>query len=283
MGLFEETEEEIYEAAISQPLSEKVDAAIALIHEYEPMALQLSDEGYYVAFSGGKDSIVMARLFEMAKVKYQLWYNNVTIDPPELVQFIKREYPQARWNNPEKHLIAMMAEDKACGPPTRMIRWCCEIYKEQGGNGTFKAIGVRAEESPRRKGNWRKISTDRRHNTPILCPIIHWTERDIWNFIGQQEMPYCSLYDEGFSRLGCVGCPMGGPKGQARDFARWPKYEAMWRRGFQKYFDKYKGLPKRNGEPRAIEKFPTADDLWDWWVSGKAYEGDSPDCQLYLW
>jgi len=282
MGLFEETEEERYQYAISRPLDQKVATAIELIQHYEPMALELSEEGYYVAFSGGKDSIVMERLFKMAGVKYKAWYNNVTIDPPELVQFIKRQYPEVRWNNPGKHLISMMSE-KAAGPPTRLVRWCCEIYKEQGGNGCFKAIGVRAEESPRRKGSWQTITMHRQSGLPIISPILYWTESDVWEFIKQQEMPYCSLYDEGFSRLGCVGCPMGGPKGMARDFARWPHYEKLWKRGFQAFWDKYKGVPRRDGEPRSIEKFPTVEDLWDWWVSGKAYEGDKPDCQMWLW
>lgn len=282
MGLFEITEEEIYQAHIAEPLDVKIQKAIDLIRMYEPMALELSPEGYYVAFSGGKDSIVMAKLFEMAGVKYGLWYNNVTIDPPELVRFIKREYPHAKWNNPEKNLIAMMSE-KAAGPPTRLVRWCCEIYKEQGGNGLFKSIGVRAEESARRKGNWTQVARDRKHGTPILCPILYWTDTDVWQFIRQNEMPYCELYDEGFTRLGCVGCPMGGPKGQARDFARWPKYEKLWKVGFQGFWDKYKGLPRKDGKPRSIEKFDTVDDLWNWWVSGKAYEGDKPDCQLWLW
>jgi phosphoadenosine phosphosulfate reductase len=274
--------EAIYQAALAVPLEEKVSKAIAMIKEYEPMALQLSNDGYYVAFSGGKDSIVMERLFKMSGVKYKSWYNNVTIDPPELVQFIKRKYPEVRWNNVGKNLPAMMA-DKSAGPPTRIIRWCCEIYKEQGGNGLFKAIGVRASESPRRKGMWQPITMHRTNNSPIISPILYWTDLDVWGFIAQEEMEYCELYDQGFKRLGCVGCPMSGPTGMARDFKRWPKYEQMWRRGFQAFWDKYKGVPRRDGKPRSIEKFPTVDDLWNWWVSGKAYEGEQADCQMWLW
>lgn len=283
MGLFEITDEELYQEAIARPLVEKIAESLEWIRQYEPTALEMSPEGYYVAFSGGKDSIVMERLFKLAGVEYAAWYNNVTIDPPELVRFIKQKYPEVRWNNPKMHLVEMMAESKTCGPPTRLLRWCCEIYKEQGGLGKFRAIGVRAEESPRRKATWTFLSSDRRTSDPILCPIIYWTDADVWQFIRANEMDYCSLYDEGFKRLGCVGCPMGGPTGQARDFARWPKYEAMWKRGFKRYFDKYKGVPKRNGDPRAIEKFANVDELWKWWVSGKAYEGPEDDCQGWLW
>lgn len=193
MGLFETTEEELIEAAMRRPLEEKIEQAVALVQMWEQKALGMSDEGFYVAFSGGKDSIVMERLFRMAGVKYQGWYNNVTIDPPELVQFIKRQYPEVKWNNPAEHLIKGMV-DKPKGPPTRLIRWCCEIYKEQGGNGSFKAIGVRAAESARRKGMWQQITFHRKTKDPIICPILYWTDDDVWAFIRTNGMAYCELY-----------------------------------------------------------------------------------------
>lgn len=275
------SEEELYQIAISIPLEEKIQKAIMTIQEFERQALRLSDNGYYVCFSGGKDSIVMAKLFEMSGVKYDLNYNNTTIDPPELVRFIKDKYPQAIWHSVGKNLPMYMVE-KSCGPPTRIARWCCEIYKEHGGDGLFKSIGVRAEESKRRKGLWKIVTVNKKMGF-ILCPIIYWTEKDIWNFIKQNQMEYCCLYDEGFSRLGCVGCPMSGPKKQAEEFKRWPKHEAMWKRGFQAYWDRWKGVPRRDGKPRWIEKMDTVDDLWQWWTSGKAYKGKEPDCQMFQW
>jgi 3'-phosphoadenosine 5'-phosphosulfate sulfotransferase (PAPS reductase)/FAD synthetase len=117
----------------------------------------------------------------------------------------------------------------------------------------------------------------------ILCPIVYWTDANIWQFIRQNEMEYCSLYDEGFKRLGCIGCPMAD-KQRVAQFKRWPKYEQMWRRGFKAMFDKYKGLPKRNGEPRTMEKFNTADEWFAWWMEEEnVNDTDQPDCQQYLW
>lgn len=279
-------EEGMYQMAISRPLEEKIESSIALIRSMVLSAKELHPHGFYVCFSGGKDSIVLAKLFEMAGVAYKLHYNNVTIDPPELVQFIKREYPQAEWHSVGVPLPLYMAL-KSNGPPTRLARWCCEIYKEQGGSGYFKAIGVRAEESPRRKGLWKQV-TNNRNTGLILCPILYWTERDVWQFIRDNGMKYCSLYDEGFKRLGCIGCPMGGPEQQRRDFARWPKHEKLWRRGFQAYWAAWKGVPrlrvnKDGNYDRWIERMETVDDLWNWWLSGKANEGDAPDCQGHLW
>lgn len=133
-------EEGFYQYMIHRPLSVKLAESIGWIREYTGLALQIHPGGYYVAFSGGKDSIVMEMLFRLAGVPYEPWYNNVTIDPPELIYFMREHYPQVQWNNPQTHLIRKMVE-KSCGPPTRQSRWCCEIYKEQGGLGRFRAIG----------------------------------------------------------------------------------------------------------------------------------------------
>lgn len=275
-------QEAMYQAAIHQPLEYKIKQAIGLIRLYENQALQLSEDGYYVCFSGGKDSIVMAKLFEMAGVKYGLHYNNVTIDPPELVRFIKREYPEVVWHSVGKPLPYMM-ENKS--PPTRLRRWCCEIYKEPGGAGCLKATGVRAEESTRRKGLWKQVNADKKSRGIILCPILYWTDADVWEFIRQNNMKYCSLYDEGHSRLGCVGCPMAWKKKRAAEFARWPGYERLWKRGFQKYWDKFHGTKRKDGKDREwLNKFNSVDELWRWWMEDSSVnDTDAPDCQLWLW
>ena len=60
-----------------------VDVAIKRIQMFEP------PEGYYLAFSGGKDSVVIKYLADMANVKYDAHYNLTSIDHPKLVQFVK--------------------------------------------------------------------------------------------------------------------------------------------------------------------------------------------------
>ena len=273
-------EEAMYQQALRVPLVDKIEMAIGLIKLYEPSALRLSEDGYYVCFSGGKDSIVMAKLFEMAGVKYTLNYSNVTIDPPELVWFVKREYPQAIWHSVGTPLPYYMV-NKTGGPPTRLVRWCCEVYKEQGGKEHFRSIGVRAAESARRKGIWKTVSKDRDSGNPILCPILYWTDADVWNFIRQQNMKYCELYDQGYKRLGCIGCPLSSRRKE--EFKRYPNYERMWQKGFQMYWDKWKTVPRKDGEER-WSSFKTWQELWDWWISDKSVnDTDQPDCQMYLW
>lgn len=281
--LSEEAQYEIlYQTAIAQPLEVKIKNAIMLIQTYENSALQKHPDGYHVAFSGGKDSVVLAKLFEMSGVKFKLHYNNTTIDPPELIYFMKEHYPQVTWHSQPHHLTSIMLK-KGKIPPTRMRRWCCEIYKERGGRGTITSTGVRAAESKRRKGLWRELTVEKESKDYILCPILYWTDGDVWTFIKGNNLPYCSLYSEGFRRLGCVGCPVGGDR--RIEFKRWPGYERLWKNGITRAWEKWKDIPNsRTGDPRWWARWKTAEDVWSWWMEEKnVNDTDDADCQGMLW
>ncbi len=266
-------------ACYTVPLTEKIEIGIEFLRTWEPTALSMSDRGFFLAYSGGKDSNAILELAKMAGVKYQPVYNVTTIDPPELVRYIKREHPEVVFNRPEKALLTMLAENKSYGPPTRIARWCCKEYKEEGGTGMAKIIGVRALESVRRRGLWKTVQNNRKMGK-IFCPILYWTDDDVWSFHKMRGLSYCELYDQGFTRLGCVGCPLQGPKGQARDFARWPKYEKLWKRAFERFWNKWHGVPTLKGERPWFENFGSWQELWKWWISGKRKsEDEGEECQ----
>jgi phosphoadenosine phosphosulfate reductase len=69
--------------------------------------------------------------------------------------------------------------------------------------------------------------------TMVLHPIIDWTDEEVWEFIRAEQTPYCSLYDEGFARLGCIGCPMAD-RHRWEEFERWPQYFALYLRAFER-------------------------------------------------
>ena len=69
----------------------KIKRSIHAMQTFEVKALQMSPEGYYLCFSGGKDSQVIYALAKMAGVKFQAYYNITTVDQPELVHFIRKE------------------------------------------------------------------------------------------------------------------------------------------------------------------------------------------------
>ena len=79
----------------------KVDDAIERLRGHESLT---NGKGFYLAFSGGKDSCAVKTLCNMAGVKYDAHYNVTTIDPPELVYFIREHHPDVRFELPEMPL-----------------------------------------------------------------------------------------------------------------------------------------------------------------------------------
>lgn len=74
---------------------DKVDLAIRRIKLHEP------PEGYYVAFSGGKDSCVILDLVKRAGVKFDAHINLTTVDPPEVIRFVRQQYPEVTIEKPK--------------------------------------------------------------------------------------------------------------------------------------------------------------------------------------
>jgi phosphoadenosine phosphosulfate reductase len=156
-----------------------------------------------VYHSGGKDSVVIAELAKMAGIEHRSIYHVTTIDPPELVRFVRT--CNVEMMHPGTSFIALVAKK---GLPTRWRRWCCEKLKHGNRLPGVSVVGVRAQESPARKANWKSIELKDRGW--VVCPILTWSTEDVWRFIRERSLPYCLLYDHGFKRLGCIGCPLTG-------------------------------------------------------------------------
>lgn len=232
----------------------KLEVSIERIKQIEPRG-----GSWYLAFSGGKDSCVVKALCDMAGVKYDAHYRITSVDPPELVRFIKEKHPDVSMDFPrykDGKVITMwnLIPTKTM-PPTRIVRYCCQYLKENGGEGRDKITGVRWDESVRRRkkrsGLEAEDKKDRTRLDPdnmdedmvrfcmqskgfILNPIIDWTTDEVWEFIHRFNIPYCELYDQGFKRLGCIGCPMATPKEKKRQFERYPKFKEAYIRAFDR-------------------------------------------------
>lgn len=235
-------------------IEDKVQEAVKVLQENEP------PEGYYVAFSGGKDSLCVYWLTKIAGVKCDYHYNFTTIDPPELVAFV-RTFEDVEIHHPgvEKTFWNLIITNGT--PPTRLMRFCCKELKEKKVKNRILVLGVREEESTKRKG--RSVIE---RNSPlgdcVINPVYYWSEEDVWEFLICNLIDYCSLYDDGFDRLGCVGCPMATGIRREREFERYPLYKKAYLRTFEKTLEirKQKGLPTT---------WQTAEELFDWWLYGK--------------
>lgn len=262
---------------------DKVQVAIDRLKAFEP------PDGYWLAFSGGKDSIVLKELANMAAVRYEAHYSLTNVDPPELVRFIKT-FADVIIDHPKKTMWKLIVDKRM--PPTRVVRYCCEALKESKGDGRVTLTGVRWAESANRKKNRNLVNIGTKKNGTVhnddndesrraveqcyrtrktlVNPIIDWSNEDVWEFIKEYQLPYCKLYDEGWKRLGCIGCPIAK---QEPEFERWPKYKGMYIRAFQRMIDKRKedGLPT---------DWNTGQECFDWWVGNNKKDDDTFDGQI---
>lgn len=182
-------------------------------------------------------------------------------------------------------------------PPTRIVRYCCKELKESDTKHDIVAVGVRASESRGRQGRdifgtagttkkdakhfaldhaeevyeesldndpvWdcTLIENARKNKELIVNPIYEWTDDDIWDYIKQEKIKVNPLYTEGFKRIGCVGCPLSGPKNMQKEFERWPAYRANYIKAFER-------MLKIRQKNKLATEWETGEDIMTWWLGG---------------
>jgi phosphoadenosine phosphosulfate reductase len=226
--------------------------AIEFIRANEPPG------GYYVGYSGGKDSEVTLHLVRRAGSKYDVHYNVSPIDPPQVHKFIKEWHPEVQWDYHARGFWGkkFLSRGLPMRPPVGH-RWCCKYIKEAGGQGRVKLLGMRAEESANRS-NYQSVRDVGKGTTWVL-PILRWTTADVWQYIAEHELPYSSLYRHGFTRIGCVMCPYHGAALTRLEMKMFPKISQLWRLAANRYWqvriDRGTPLDYKSGE-----------DLFNWWI-----------------
>lgn len=225
---------------------DRIENSIGLIKMYEP------DEGYWLAFSGGKDSIVLYDLAVKSGVKFTAHYNVTTVDPPELLRFMLKHYPDVVWHRPKLSMYQLIQKK---GLPTRMRRWCCEALKEAEPKEGWVLTGIRSEESPRRQTRNAVHRCTKNPQRTFVHPLKDWREGEIWTYIFGNQLPYCQLYTEGWDRIGCVGCPFA--KHKARELASYPRIANACKSALGKWWTEEKSGGK------------SVEEIWDWWVQDK--------------
>lgn len=257
----------------SAGLRKKMLYSVELLRKAEKIAMNYDkDDGFFLAFSGGKDSQVLYHIAELGGVKFKAHMNLTSVDPPEVIRFVKKCYPDVELVKPKESIYSIAIRRKIL--PTMRVRWCCAEFKESAGAGKVTLIGIRHEESSRRsRRNEVEISSRKFSGTLdgleeyrqeqkakearrkskkdgvnimnadqeqtlgcihgkeslLISPIIHWTEKDVWEFLNQVvQVAHCELYDEGWRRLGCICCPMSSVNHKRMEELRWPHVKRNW-------------------------------------------------------
>lgn len=265
--------------------------AILRLQEASKMSLQIYGKPLIVTTSGGKDSSVCVELAQRAGIPFEVMHNHTTADAPETVYFVRSEFKRLEAggvkctiNKPvykgEPTSMWKLIPQKLM-PPTRLVRYCCDVLKESSGRGRFVVTGVRWAESQKRKSRGkfeiigskpgRKIvlNNDNDENRQLfetcnpkakrVCnPIIDWTDGEVWAFLRDSGLPVNPLYSCGYSRVGCVGCPLASKKRYA-EFIKWPKYQTMYTNAFSRMLDERK---KRGLQT----EWKTGEEVFHWWM-----------------
>jgi phosphoadenosine phosphosulfate reductase len=266
---------------LTSELARKVDIALERIKLAEQMRQRLFDTPFYVAYSGGKDGDTIRILFDLAGVPHELWHNHTTVDAPETVRYV-RAVPGVHISYPALSMWQLIVKKGL--PPTRLMRYCCSELKEHGGEGCFVVTGVRWAESTRRKQNRDSLevlpsnyknklilNADNAENRRlfescelkgkrVLNPIVDWSDEDVWAFLRHHGCASNPLYQCGFRRVGCVGCPLARRKVQLMEFERYPKYYDAYLRTFGRMLE----ARVARGKPTSWQ---TAQDVMDWWLN----------------
>lgn len=202
----------------------KIETAIERIRCY------CSGKRTLVAFSGGKDSQCCYHLARLAGVPFDAQYSITRFEPPELMSFIRSHYPEVKFRRAYK--MSLVDEIAKKGLPSRWFRWCCDCKHVKTDGYDITVVGIRWDESPRRRARWSMFG-QKKDRSFYVCPICDWSEMEVWEFLNGQGIPHCSLYDEGYRRIGCVCCPLTQQKNR-KDIERYPKFVAMLKVGFMK-------------------------------------------------
>lgn len=262
----------------SARLRKKMLHSVELLQKAEKIALNYdAEQGYFLAFSGGKDSQALYHMAQLAGVRFQGHMSLTSVDPPEVIRFVKKNYPEVELIKPNKSIFQHAIEKNIL--PTMRVRWCCAEYKEGTGAGKVTLIGIRKAESARRaKRNEVEVSNQKfsgdldgleeyrqeqkakrmkrkskkdgvnitnaneeqtlgciqGKESLLISPIIHWTAQDVWEFLNDVvRVPHCTLYDEGWTRIGCIGCPMSSYKQKMLENERYPHVKRGWIRAIK--------------------------------------------------
>jgi phosphoadenosine phosphosulfate reductase len=257
-----------------------------------------------VTDSGGKDSSVCVKLAQAAGIPFEVQHNLTTADAPETVYFLRDKFRKLEESGIKCQINYPVYKGKRVSmwslipqklmPPTRLARYCCAVLKENGGAGRFITTGVRWAESVKRKNNrgvyevlhrdeakrviLNNDNDDRRRlfetctiKAKRVCnPIVDWTDDDVWDYIQSEHIPVNPLYGCGFSRIGCIGCPMAGTKGRQWEFARYPKYKNLYILAFDRMLQERKRRGKMQG---TWNMGTTGEDVYHWWMEDGVLPG----------
>lgn len=266
---------------------------------------RLFDMPLVVRYSGGKDSDVILQLAKESGVPFRVTHSLTTADPTDNVYYIRRVFSSLREEGidcridvPKRSLWKIMRETLVI--PSRLMRVCCSELKERKmPDAPYIVTGVRWAESAGRRAksgiamvytrggeqaaaSAGLLTTDdassrrlfeqcQMRGVRVLNPIIDWSDDDVWSYLSSRGIEGNPLYKEGWTRIGCVGCPLAGRRARELAFARYPKLYKAWHDAIAYVIERRKEM----GNPMFLagKEVESVDDVLGTWDGGRLRGG----------
>ena len=227
-------------------LAEIIDEAHIFIRKE---AGKYPQENIVLSFSGGKDSTVTADIVTKALSNPSLVhiFGNTTLEFPTTMEYANRfrdNHPQAIFQvaqvaeNREQNFMDMCEE---IGPPARLMRWCCSMFK----TGPITRIinnlyrnqqiltfyGIRRYESVSRS-KYNRVEKNSEsvkiQQQTVAAPIFNWKDIDVWLYILEEGIDFNDAYRFGYDRVGCWCCPNNTGRAQFLSSIYMPDKSTEW-------------------------------------------------------
>lgn len=210
-------------------------------------SVQYAEENLVVSFSGGKDSTVTADLAARALSSPYLVhiFGDTTLEFPSTLEYAERfrsSHPLAVFKTARNYEQSFYSVADEIGPPSRVMRWCCSMFKTGPISRAFKSLygdqsiltfyGIRKNESVSRskynriEDNAESVKIQRQK---VAAPIFFWTDIDVWLYILSEGIDFNDAYRLGYERVGCWCCPNNNLRAQFLSQIYMPEEYARWR------------------------------------------------------
>lgn len=218
------------------------------------------EENIVVSFSGGKDSTAAADIAVRALGNPYLVhvFGDTTLEFPSTYDYVKRfrnDHPLAIFKVARNSEQSFYDVAEVIGPPARMMRWCCSMFKtgpiSRVFNGLYKNqdiltfYGIRKSESVSRS-KYNRIEDDAEsvkiQRQKVASPVFFWKDAEVWLYILAESVDFNDAYRLGYERVGCWCCPNNNPRAQFLSAIYMADQSREWR-------DFLIGFARRIGKP----------------------------------
>lgn len=230
-----------------------IDEATGFIRE---TAEKFKEENRIISFSGGKDSTVTADIVTKALSDPSLVhiFGNTTLEFPTTLDYAKRfreNHPHAIFQVAKNNEQIFMDMADEIGPPARMMRWCCSMFKTGPITRVLNSLyrnqqvltfyGIRKSESVSRS-KYNRVEDDSEsikiNKQTVAAPIFFWLDVDIWLYILAEKIDFNDAYRLGYERVGCWLCPNNNSRDIFLSNIYMPERSKEWRNFLIKFAKK---------------------------------------------